>query len=286
MIKKILLIGLNFLVALGLTIISFGQEPDPQECQPTGLAFKIFLPLIVNSNTVTTSSPAPAPIPVNTPAPTELCTLPLTFPVQSSEIAAYFNQVARPEDIAAFPSLYVQLLPQVTAGQKMVVFRSWAEAEQELAGLIDQIELVGYNPEHWEYTPLDEQQNLPATVQQAAAFAHAHGLQFMLIPDRQFAEAYLDQFVPHVDIIILQGQRLQDDPQAFAAWMGEMISLARASNPAAQIYVQVGATQGSASEMLTAIQTVANDIDGIAVWSLPRSFDILQEFVSLIRPEQ
>lgn len=214
---------------------------------------------------------------------TALSELPLTFPVQSPEIAAYFNQVARPQDVATFPLAFIHLLPQVTAGQKMVAFASWAEAEDELAALIGQIDMVAYNAEHWEQTPASEQQDLAATIQRAAEFAHAHRIQFMFAPDRLFAEEYVSQVAPYVDAILLQGQRLQHDPQAFASWVRDMSATARSSNPQVQIYAQVGATRGTAPQMLAAIQSVSNDIDGIAVWSMPRSLDILQEFVTVLR---
>jgi hypothetical protein len=213
----------------------------------------------------------------------KLAELPLTFPVQSTEIATYFNQIARPQDIAAFPVAHIRLLPEVTAGQKRIGFASWAEAEGQLPGLTGQIEIVAYNAEHWKQTPKEEQKNLPATVQRAAEFAHAQGFQFMFSPDRRFAQEHVSEVAPYVDIIGLQGQRLQEDPQAFAAWMNEMISAARASNPEVQIYAQVGATQGPAPQMLAALQAVAGEIDGISVWSTPKTFDTLKEFVSLLR---
>jgi len=62
-----------------------------------------------------------------------------------------------------------------------------------------------------------------------------------------------------------------------------MTDAARSANPEIQIYVQVAATRGAASEMFAAIQTVSNDIDGIAIWSMPRSLDVLQEFVTMLR---
>jgi hypothetical protein len=214
---------------------------------------------------------------------TNLSELPLTFPVQSPEIAAYFDQLARPQDVASFPPSVIHLLPQVTAGQKMVGFASWTDAERDLETLADQIDIAMYNPEHWEQTPIDEQQNLVATAQRAAEFAHAHGLRFMFAPDRRFAEAHLGEVAPYADAVLLQGQRIQDDPQAFASWILGMVHIARTSNPEIQIYVQVGATRGTALEMFAAIQTVCNDIDGIAVWSMPRTLHILQEFVTLLR---
>jgi hypothetical protein len=219
----------------------------------------------------------------------DLSELPLTFPVQSPEVAAYFNQIARTQDIASFPLRVVHLMPMVTVGQKMVVFLSWADAERELEAWIDQADMVMYNPEHWEHTPADEKENLPATVQQAAEFAHMHGIQFMFAPDRLFAEMHLGEVAPYVDAVLLQGQRLQDNPSVFSSWIRPMISAARAGNPEIRIYIQVRATQGTASQMLAAIESVSDDIDdidGIAVWSMPRSLDVLQEFVSLIRERQ
>ena len=62
-----------------------------------------------------------------------------------------------------------------------------------------------------------------------------------------------------------------------------MTDAARSANPEIQIYVQVAATRGAASEMFAAIKTVSNDIDGIAIWSMPRSLDVLQEFVTMLR---
>ena len=213
----------------------------------------------------------------------EVSALPVTFPIQSAEIAAYFNQIAGPDDIAAFPEPFVRLLPHVTAGKKMVFYRSWAQAEDELDGLLDQIDMVGYNPEHWEHTPLEEQEHLRDTVERGAKFAHERGLQFVLIPDRRFADEQLGQLALYADAIVLQGQRLQLDPERFATWTKAMITIIRASNPEAKIYVQVGVTQTTPSEMLTAIQTVSDNIDGIAVWSMPRSLHNLQNFVSPLR---
>jgi hypothetical protein len=213
----------------------------------------------------------------------DLDQLPISFPVQSPEVAAYFHEIARPDDIASVPPSQLFLLPQDTVGQKMVAFRSWTDAQSELDALIGPVELVMYNPEHWDLTPEDEQQDLAATVQEFADMVHARGMRFMFAPDRQYAEVYLSQVAPHVDAVMLQGQRLQHDPQTFAAWVLGMTEMAHTANPDIQVFVQVGATRGTASEMFTAIQTVAGDIDGIAVWSMPRTLHILQEFVTLVR---
>jgi hypothetical protein len=209
--------------------------------------------------------------------------MPLSFPVQSPEVAAYFGEIARPGDTASVPPERLFLLSQVAVDQKMVAFRSWADAQSQLDALAGTIGWVMYNPEHWDLTPEEEQQDLATIVQQFAEAAHARGLLFMFAPDRQYAELHLDQVAPHVDAVMLQGQRLQHDPQTFAAWVLGMAKVAHTANPDIQVFVQVGATRGTAEEMYAALQTVAGDIDGIAVWSMPRTLDILREFVELLR---
>jgi hypothetical protein len=213
----------------------------------------------------------------------DLSQLPLSFPVQSPEVAAYFQEIARPQDIASVPPAQLFLLSQDSVGQKMVAFRSFADAQRELDTLTSPVDMVMYNPEHWELTPEDEQQDLPATVQQFAEFVHERDLGFMFAPDRRYAEEHLDQVAPDIDAVLLQGQRLQHDPQTFATWVLGLSGVAHAANPDIQVFVQVGATRGTASEMYAAIQTVAEDIDGIAVWSMPRTLHVLQEFVALVR---
>jgi hypothetical protein len=214
---------------------------------------------------------------------TDLSQLPISFPVQAPEVAAYFNEIARPGDSASIPPERLFLLSQSIEDHRMVAFRSWADAESQLDTLAESAGWIMYNPEHWDLTPEEEQQALVATVQQFAAAAHERGMRFMFAPDRQYAELYLNQVAPDVDAVMLQGQRLQHDPQTFATWILGMAEVAHSSNPDVQVFVQVGATRGTASEMYAALETVAGGIDGIAVWSMPRTLEVLQEFVTLVR---
>ena len=214
---------------------------------------------------------------------TDLSELPISFPIHAPEVAAYFDEIARPADTASVPLDRLFLLSQMESGEKMVAFRSWTEAQSQLDDLSGSVEWVMYNPEHWELTPEDEQQDLATIVQQFAEAVHAREMRFLFAPDRQYAELYLDQVAPYVDAVMLQGQRLQHDPQTFATWVLGMTDVAHRANDDIQVYVQVGATRGTAEEMYTAIETVAGEIDGIAIWSMPRTLEILQEFVTLVR---
>lgn len=212
-----------------------------------------------------------------------LSELPLSFPVQAPEVAAYFQEIALPGDSASFPPDRQFLLPGDSPGLKMVAFRSWSEAQTQLDSLTDPIDMVMYNPENWDLTPEEEKAELVSTVREFAAFVHERDLGFMFAPDRRYAELYLGEVAPDVDAVMLQGQRLQHDPQTFGVWVQGMAEVAHTVNPDVQVFVQVGATRGTAQEMLAALQTVAGDIDGIAVWSMPRTLHVLQEFVALLR---
>jgi hypothetical protein len=212
-----------------------------------------------------------------------LSALPVSFPVQSPDVAVYFKEMARQDDIASVSPENLGLVAASSNGQIMVAFRSWADAEQQLGSLSDQVDWVMYNPENWELTPGDEKQDLGTVVLGAAEFTHGLGLRFMFAPDRRFAERYLAQVGPSIDAVLLQGQRLQHEPQTFAKWVLEMVQVAREANPDMLVYVQVGATRGPAAEMYAAIQTVADQINGIAIWSMPRSLNVLEDFVEMLR---
>jgi hypothetical protein len=174
-------------------------------------------------------------------------------------------------------------MPQIANGQRMIGFSSWTDAESELDAFGSELEFVLYNPEHWENTPADEQENLPAIVRDAAETLHARNISLFIAPDRKFTDENLDDLAHYADGIMLQGQRLQDDPALFASWITEKIDVARAANPDTFIFVQVGATRDTPEQMMLAIQTVSDKIDGVAVWSTPYSFDALRTFVKLLR---
>ena len=214
----------------------------------------------------------------------DLSKLPITFPTQTTEVINYFNDIARPDDLASLPNAYVQVLSEIKAGQAMVGFSAWEDAESTVSTLTTPLKLVIYNPEHWENTPATEQQNLAATVQKAADYLHARDIRLFLAPDRRYVDEALEDIALYADALMLQGQRIQDNPELFGSWMKEKIATARKINPDILIYVQVGANQGTPDEMLRAVQTVADQIDGIAIWSTPRYLDSLKAFINLLRP--
>jgi hypothetical protein len=225
-----------------------------------------------------------ASAPASTGPPRHLADVPIGFPIQSIQSAAYFNQIARPNDLAVVPvRLAPRVLPALTAGQKSILWTSWADAESQFMTIPPGATIICYDPEHWDQTPADEQQDFPGTVKRASAFAHAHGMKLLLAPDLRFDQEHLADIAPYADAILLQGQRLQGDPARFATFMKEMIQTARAANPRIQVFVQVGAPRGTATQMIGALRGVEGDIDGIAIWTNLQTLTTLQDLVSQLR---
>jgi hypothetical protein len=207
------------------------------------------------------------------------------YPIMSQEMADYFNANARPNDLALFLGQGAAFIPSIHAGQKVMVWKSLAVMQQQLPGLVGQIDLVAYNPEHNSPTSQSELDNLPAAVQAANTLAHNNGLKLMVVPDRPLDDQYVAQIAPYSDIFVLQGQRLQGNLNQFARWVGPKVSAVRAANPGAKIYVQVGTAQGGPQQMLAALNTIDNQIDGIGVWTSPQeTLEPLQEFQHIVRP--
>jgi hypothetical protein len=216
--------------------------------------------------------------------PRHLADAPIGFPIQSTQSVAYFNQIARPNDVAVVPArLAARILPALTSGQKAILWTSWTDAERQFATIPSGATIICYDPEHWDQTPAEEQQNLPGTVKRAAEFAHARGMKLLVAPDLQFDQEHLADVAPYADAVLLQGQRLQDNPARFATFLKGMIQTARAANPKIQVFVQVGAPRGTAAQMLAALRGVEGDVDGIAIWTTPQSLTTLEDLIGQLR---
>jgi hypothetical protein len=110
-----------------------------------------------------------------------------------------------------------------------------------------------YDPEAWDATPLDEQRDPAASMRAFATLARRHGLLVMITPHPnlvgvlgaacQSAEgesetaAFLRCGVVAdaarvADVVEVQGQSLEADPAAYAAFVTDAAAQARAANPA------------------------------------------------------
>ncbi len=220
----------------------------------------------------------------NTTTNSTLASLPIMFPVwASTEIANYFNTIARPTDVAIINYMNAQMIPSITKGQKMVVFPSWITAQTQLSTLKGQVQIIAYDPEHWGQTPSSEQTNLVATVQQAQQQAHQYGFTFLVVPDVQFDMQYASQIAPYADLYIIQGQNFQRLTSTYQSSIGRIAQMVHSANAKTQIWAQV-TTSLSVDQMITDYAAVQNNINGMAFWENQAGFPTLQQYISAIRP--
>jgi hypothetical protein len=200
-------------------------------------------------------------------------------------LVEWFNQNARPNDVAATTAKEAAILDQITAGKKQVLFASAAEAEQLAPSLAGKIDIISYDLEHWPQTPQDEQADPVAAIKRMRALADKYNWQLGIGPDRRFEQQYGTQLVAYVDQFALQVQRLQTDPQALQNFAAPLIQQLRQANPKIKIVAQVR-TEGGIDALLPLVDSIKGDIDGIGILYTPQTLPIVKDFVARLRSGQ
>lgn len=195
----------------------------------------------------------------------------------------WFNSAARPGDIARaeHPSL-IRLLDGIVTGQRLVVFKSAADAREALPVLADRMDVLGYNLEHGPANPADEQADPIAGVKIMQELAHQYGLKLAMGPDHDFAVQYGAAMAPYVDMFVLQVQRVQTDPETVRAFVVPLAEELRKANSDIQISVQVR-TEGDVEQIADLLESLLGSIDGVSILTSPETVDIAKDLVGEIR---
>src|SRR5690606_36191142 len=172
----------------------------------------------------------------------------------------WFNQNARPDDIARIDVWDLRSLDQITAGRTLVVFKSVAEAEEVMPRLGDKIDIIGYNLEHGPANPSGEQADPVGSVRRMRELADQYGKTLALGPDRRFAVGDGAAMAPYIDMFVLQVQRIQREPETVLDFTIPLIQQLRAANPNLDITVQVR-SEGSVSEIVDLLDLLKEHID-------------------------
>ena len=203
----------------------------------------------------------------------------------SPPLLSLYNRVAGPSDIARVDHPRdIALLAGVTSGQRMAVFKSAALAAQLAPRIAGQVEIIGYNIEHGPLNPLDEQADPVAAAQALRRVLDPLGLKLAIGPDHDFALSHGVALAPLADQFVLQIQRVQEQPGVAADFVDGMATALRAANPDLEISVQVR-TDGDPAQVAALIDTLADEIDGVAVLTRPDGVDEAESMVAAIRPE-
>lgn len=197
----------------------------------------------------------------------------------------WFNQTARPDDVARVDTWEVQLLDRVTVGRKLVIFKSVADTEHLLPTLADQLDIIGYNLEHGPANSPGDIADPVASVQRMRELADQYGKLLALGPDHRFAESDGVAMAPYVDIFVLQVQRVQTDPATVIGFVVPLAQELRRANPDLSISVQVR-TEGNVDEIVDLIDSLKESIDGVSILTSPETVDIAKELFHALRTKE
>jgi hypothetical protein len=177
----------------------------------------------------------------------------------SPSFVDYFNTINLPSDYVAVGLPGLDSLSMLTAGQKVLMFGSVARLKEYPEQAFSQVDTIGFDLERGA-VPQEEQEDLVRTVQEAAEFARAKKVKFMLAPVARWTEQYGELLVPYADVIVMQMMRYQSDPVLCPEKIREFSRKWSASGLG--VFVQLS-TQRMKHLVLCLPDAVRDDIDGV-----------------------
>lgn len=194
-------------------------------------------------------------------------------------LVGWFNRIAQPTDIARLENAtQLNLLDQITAGRKLLVFKSAAEAERLLPDVAGQLDIIGYNLEHGPANPADEQASPVESTQRMRALADEYNLLLAFGPDHDFALSDGVAIAPYVDIFVLQVQRVQRQPQTVYDFVLPLVPQLREANPDLEVSVQVR-TEGDVLAIADLVASLEENLDGVSILTSPNTVQAAEALV-------
>jgi hypothetical protein len=191
----------------------------------------------------------------------------------------FFNT---PSSYATGPLAATSPVSDGFATSGVLVYNSYAQFAADIAShaIAPAYTWVMYDPEYWAATPLNEQQNPAAYMQQFGQLAHAHGLKVIQAPGRDLALVpgaacpqargenldrwYLRCNLPgaaaaDADMVVIQDQVNTTNTAEFDYLYNTSRAEAQAANPAVLTDAEVSTTYGTAGQMATAAKSAHAD---------------------------
>lgn len=165
--------------------------------------------------------------------------------------------------------------------QTAIDVKSLPQLEQRLNSPLAGVSSVLYDPEDWTFTPVSEQINLGASVQQAAELAHQHNLTLIVAPALDLTKrlapgtiatsSYLSLNLPAAaatssDAVEIQAQSIEGDTSRYAAFVKTAVALAKAANPNVKVYAGLSTNPSgryvTAEELFADVQATRSQVAG------------------------
>ncbi|NCF64363.1 MAG: hypothetical protein GWP61_00215 [Chloroflexi bacterium] len=196
-----------------------------------------------------------------------------------------FNERAQADDVARVEHIsQLDLLQEVTAGQKLVVFKSAEDAIRLLPHIHEEIDIVGYNLEHGPANPKNEQENPVESIRRLRQVADEYDLAVALGPDHDFAISHAAAMAPYADYIILQIQKVQTEPDTVYDFVLPVLADVRQASPDIKTSVQIR-TEGDVDKLLDMLEPLQDEIDGISILTSGETISVTEEIMEELRAE-
>lgn len=194
-----------------------------------------------------------------------------------------YQRTARSDDIARIESpTQLNLFEDVTAGRRLVVFKSVVDVERLIPIIAGQIDIIGYNIEHGPATPREEQDDPVAAIRRLQTIARDYGLLLAVGPDHGFAIEYGAQVAPYVDLFVLQVQRVQTEPITVRDFVVPMVRDLRRANPDLEISVQIR-TEGDVVALVDLVDSLKEHLDGVSILTSSETVDVAAALIDELR---
>jgi hypothetical protein len=270
---KVKVLLLIMLLAAGCTPVSAAVSPVAISAPPATAAPTASMPAASAASVVAALPAAPDP---------RLAGLWIDMSM-GPQVVDLYNQVATAQDIARADHVsMVDLLDKVKVGQKLVVFKTVADAEMLVPRLADKMDIIGYNLEHGPTNREEEQVDPVGSVQRMRRLADQYGLKLMLGPDRAFALSHGVAMAPYVDLYVLQVQRAQTEPNTVREFVVPLVHELLRANPNLEISVQIR-TEGDVKALADLLAMLKPELDGVSILTSPETVPVAEALVAELR---
>lgn len=229
---------------------------------------------------------APGTVAQETPPPTALPERELWLDISMGPaLIDWFNDNAQPLDIARADRVQqAPILNGITAGRRLLVFKSAQEAAEMMPLWKDQVDIIGYNIESGPVTPQGEQTDPIAGIRVMRELADEYGVGLAVGPDRFFALNYGVEMAPYVDMFVIQVQRIQTEPDTVRAYVLPLAAMLREAHPDIHISVQVR-TEGDMNQIVELVRSLGDSIDGVSILTSVGTVDMAEDLVRKLHAE-
>jgi hypothetical protein len=156
--------------------------------------------------------------------------------------------------------------------KKMIIVQSLDNMTDaiELGRRFDNVSHIVYDIEEWDKTPHSEKENPVIAMSNGSSTVHAAGFKYGITPDAPtLLDNYRDINWTEIDFLGMQLQRFSDNITEYSNYAKEISEHVRSQNPEIEIFAQVSFRLTSTSDMIAAIESTKNSVDGYIVAYLP-----------------